>query len=66
MGEMVVEMQRLVTGFDGFDGFDGSSGCDGSDGFDGFVGLVASSGVDRSDKDLGATCFVELDSSTRN
>ena len=57
--EMVVEMQRPVAGFDGFDG---SSGFDG---FDGFVGLVASSGVDRSNKDLAATCFVDLDGSTK-
>ena len=56
---MVVEMQRLVAGFDGF------GGSSGSDGFDGFVGLVASSGVDRSDKNLGAACFVDLDGSTK-
>ena len=39
--------------FDGDDGFDGFDGCDGSDGFDGFddfVGLVASSGVDCSER----------------
>ena len=51
--EMVVEMQRLVAGFDGVDGFVG------------FVGLVASSGVDRSDKVLGATCFVDVVGSTK-
>ena len=57
-----------LAGFDGSDGFDVSSGCDGSDGFygfDGFVGLVASSRVDRSDKELGAACFVDLDGSTK-
>ena len=51
LGEMVVEKQRQVAGFDGDDGFDGCDGSsDGSDGFDGFVGLVASSGVDCSER----------------
>ena len=62
LGELVVERQRQVAGFDGFDE---DGGLDGFDGLDGFVGLVASSGVDRSDKDLGATFFVDLDGSTK-